>query len=56
MTSQPQREHIKPNQLSELCSLDQPNHSFQAYPVVIEEMNSRSEGACSGLLERNNGI
>jgi hypothetical protein len=32
--------------------LDQPNHSFQAYAVSIEEMNSRSEGR-SGRLERN---
>ena len=29
---------------------------FPGYPVYIEEMNSRSEGRCSGLVERNNGI
>ena len=44
---------IEPNSLSKPCSLDQPNHSFQAYSVSIEEMNSRSEGRCSGRLERN---
>jgi hypothetical protein len=44
------------NQLSELCSLDQPKPFFPGYPVYIEEMNSRSEGRCSGLVERNNGI
>jgi hypothetical protein len=38
------------------CSLDQPNHSFQAYAVSIEEMNSRSEGRCWGVLEKNNRI
>ena len=45
---------IYPNQLSEVRSLDQPDHSFQAYAVSIEEMNSRSEGRRSGLLERTN--
>jgi hypothetical protein len=29
---------------------------FPGYPVYIEEMTSRSEGRCSGLVERNNGI
>jgi hypothetical protein len=41
-----------PHLLSKLCSLDQPNHSFHAYAVSIEAMNSRSEGSCYGLLER----
>ena len=45
-----------PCPLSELCSLNQPNHSFQAYAVSIEEMNSRSEERCFGLLERSNGM
>jgi hypothetical protein len=36
-----------PCPLSELCSLDQPNHSFQAYAVSIEERKLRSEGRCS---------
>ena len=44
---------IEPNSLSKLCSFDQLNHSFQAYAVSIEEMNSRSDGRCSGSLERN---
>jgi hypothetical protein len=30
--------------------LDQSNHSFQAYAVLIEERNSRSEGRFSGLF------
>jgi hypothetical protein len=46
----------KPNQFSELCSVDQTNQSFQAYPEVSEEMNSLSKGVSSGLLERNNRI
>jgi hypothetical protein len=29
--------------LSELCSLDQARHSFLAYPLLIEPMNSRGE-------------
>src|SRR6202162_1255641 len=37
--------------LSALCTLNQPNHSFQAYAVSIEEMKSRSERRCYGLLE-----
>src|ERR1700688_996313 len=45
-----------PNSLSELCSLDQPDHCFQTYAVSIEKMNRRTERRCSGLLERNNGI
>jgi hypothetical protein len=44
------RREIWPNQLSKLLSLDHPNHSFQAYAVSIEEMNSRSVGRCSGLI------
>ena len=32
------------NQLSDLCSLDQRDHSFQGYAVSIEPMNSRGEG------------
>jgi len=30
----------------ELCSLDQPNHSFQAYVVSIEEVNVVGNTAC----------
>ena len=37
--------------LSKMCIPDQPNHSFQPYAVYIEEMNSRSEGRCSGLVD-----
>ena len=32
------------NQLSDLCSLDQWDHSSQGYAVSIEPMNSRGEG------------
>jgi hypothetical protein len=32
--------------------LDQPNHSFQAYAVSIEQINSRGETCCSDLLEK----
>jgi hypothetical protein len=39
--------------LSELCSLDQPNHSFEAYAVSIEETKSHSEEHCSGLMGKN---
>jgi hypothetical protein len=46
---------IYPNQLSEVRSLDQPDHSFQAYAVSIEEVNGRNEGRWSGLVERSNG-
>jgi hypothetical protein len=42
--------------LSDLCSLDQSNHPFQAYVVSIEEMNIRREERCSALLEGNNEI
>src|ERR1035438_1775220 len=45
-----------PNSLSELCSLDQPDHCFQAYAVSIEKMNSRTEGRWYGLLRGRNGI
>src|SRR6266566_2217631 len=38
--------------MPELCSLDQSNHSFKPMLYLYEEMNSRSEGRCSGLLER----
>ena len=31
--------------MGELCSLDQPHRSFQAYAVSIEEMNNCSKGA-----------
>lgn len=47
---------IEPNQFADVCSLDQPNHSLQAMLGSIEEVNSRSEGRRSGLLERNDGI
>jgi hypothetical protein len=47
---QPELSRFWPNSLSKLCSLDQPNHSFQAYAVSIEEMNSRSEGLLLWLL------
>jgi hypothetical protein len=33
-----------------LCIPDQPNHSFRPYAVFIEDMNSHTEGRCSGLL------
>jgi hypothetical protein len=42
-----------PTWIVKLCSFDQPNDSFRDYAVCIEEMNSRSEGCCSGLVERN---
>jgi len=44
-----------PNSLSELCSLDQPDHCFQAYDVSTEKMNSRTEGRWYGLLRGRNG-
>ena len=33
-----------PCPLSELCNLNQPNHSFQAYAISIEEMNVAATG------------
>ena len=36
-----------PNNFSDLCSLDQSNHSFHAYAVSIE-MNTCSDGAAQG--------
>ena len=39
-----------------LCSFDQPNYSFQVYAEPIREMNSRSEGRRSGLLERTQNM
>ena len=40
--------HRSPNTLPcrEPCSLDQPNHSLQAYAVSIEEMNVVDNSAC----------
>lgn len=32
-----------PNSSSELCSLDQPSHSFQAYAVSVDSMNTCGE-------------
>jgi hypothetical protein len=34
-----------PNSMSDLCSLDQPDHSFRAYAVSIEEMTVAAKGA-----------
>jgi hypothetical protein len=40
--------------LSGLCSLDQPDHCFQAYAVLIEKTNSRTArwyGPCKEEME-----
>jgi hypothetical protein len=44
---------LSANQLSDLCSLDQPNHSFQGYAVSIEPMNSRGKGDFLGSWRGN---
>jgi hypothetical protein len=49
---QPELERLAKFNCSELCSVEQPYHSVQAYALSIEEMNSRSKEPCSGLLER----
>jgi hypothetical protein len=36
-----------PKLIVELCSLDRPRHSFQAYTLSIEPMNSRGEARSS---------
>jgi hypothetical protein len=37
------QDRLEQNQLSEPCSLDQLNHSFQAYSVRVEEKGSNSD-------------
>jgi hypothetical protein len=39
----------------ELCSLDQPNHSFQAYAVLIE-ITGATEGVALASWKESNGI
>jgi hypothetical protein len=46
-------EHLFPGWVGvtpELCIPDQPNNSFQPYAAFIEDMNSHTEGRCSGLF------
>jgi hypothetical protein len=44
---------LSQNQLSELCSLDQPDNSFQAYAVSTEEMTVAAKDAAFASWKRN---
>ena len=44
---------IYPNELSELCSFDEPNDSFQSYAVSIEELKSLGKRSLCLPLGKN---
>ena len=52
---QPELPHLA-KLIVELCSLDQPNHSFQAHAVSIEEITFAAKGAALASWKESNGI
>jgi hypothetical protein len=52
---QPELPHLA-KLIVELCSLDQANHSFQAYAVSIEEITFAAKDAALASWKESNGI
>jgi hypothetical protein len=48
--------HIEQTELSELSSMDQPKHSFQAYAVSIEDMTVAAKSAALTSVKETMGM